>query len=309
MGTIVETNFFGNFSQGEDPKVLIIPTPYEYTTSYCKGTKNGPQAILNASTHLEKFDDELWTDVNKIGINTSSFINCEFVNNKTTQPFSEVEETIRSTVINGCLPIVIGGEHSISYGSIKAIYDLYPDVSILYFDAHANLKSSFQNNKFNHSCTLRQIYETMPDLKIVQLGARSISKEEVAWIENTNPNIEFFFARDKNQWKMPDIISNLGKNVYVSFNFNVLDSGIMPSCVTPEPGGLSFEQTMDIIKNICAFKEIVGMDFVEFTPIQGLQAPDFLAAKLIYKIIGYTFARQLGAFEENEPLATASIDS
>ena len=128
MGIIVETNYFGNCKQEEAPKVLIIPTPYEYTTSYCKGTKNGPQAILNASTKLEFFDDELWLNYSSLGINTTNFVNCEFVNNKTTDPFIELEQAVRNSVISGALPIVLGGEHSISYGGIKAIYDLYPDV-------------------------------------------------------------------------------------------------------------------------------------------------------------------------------------
>ena len=306
MGIITETNYFGNFDQEEDHKVLIIPVPYEYTSTFNKGTKNGPQAILNASTHLEKIDDELWADISKIGINTSGFLNCEFVNNKSKQQFGEIEEVVRNTMIKGCLPVLIGGEHSISLGALKAVYDLYPEISVLYFDSKPNLKLSFQNNKFNHLCNLRNICELMPDIKIVHVGARSISNEESDWLDSQNPNIEFFFARDKNQWKIPEIIANLTKNVYISFDFSAFDSGIMPSVSTPEPGGLSWEQTIDIIRNVCAFKEIVGMDFVEFAPISGLTAPDFLAAKLIYKTIGYTFARQLGAFEENQSSLTLS---
>lgn len=297
---IVETNFFGNCNQSEDPKVLIIPTPYEYTTAYVKGTKNGPQAILNASIHLEHFDDELWLDTSKIGINTSNFLTCEFVNNKSKQPFNELEQVVRNAIIGGCLPVVLGGEQSLSYGSLKAIYDLYPDISVLHFSSHSGLKATFQNNKFSHACALRQISETMPDFKIVQVGIRSISEEESSWLEKSNPNIEIYFAKDKNRWNVADLLANLTKNVYISFNFSVLDSGIMPSASTPEPGGLGFEQVTDIIKNICAFKDVVGMDFVELAPVPDLHAPDYLAAKLIYKSIGYTFARQLGAFDEKE---------
>ena len=302
MGIITETNYFGNFEQEEAPKALIIPTPYEYTSNYNKGTKNGPQAILNASTQLEKFDDELGTEISEIGINTSNFLSCEFVNNKSKQQFSEVEDVVRNTIISGFLPVILGGEHSVSYGAIKAVYDLYPEVSILYFDAHSDLKSSFQNNKFNSLCNLRRICELMPDVKIIHVGTRAISQEEAEWIDSNNPNIEFFFARDKYQWKIPEMIAHLTKNVYISFDFSVLDSGIMPSCSMPEPGGLNWEQAIDIIRNVCAFKEIVGMDFTEFAPISGLNAPDYLAAKLIYKSLGYTFARQLGAFEDNESL-------
>lgn len=308
MNMIVETNYFGNFEQADEPRVIIIPTPYEYTASYNKGTKDGPQAIINASAHMEKFDDELWTDISQVKINTSKFIICEFVNNKSKEPFAELEEAVKSTVISGSIPVVIGGEHIISYGSIKAIYDLFPDVSILYLDAKPNLKASHKNNKFNHLCTLRQIYETMPDLKIIHLGIRSISKEESNWLEETNPNIEIFFAKDKEKWNISDILANLTKNVYISFDFCVLDTSIMPACITPEPGGLSFDQTLNIFKNVCTFKEIVGMDFVEFAPTDNLKAPETLAAKLIYKAIGYTFARELGVFDEKDlSLATDKI--
>lgn len=306
MTTIVETSFFGKFNQSDESKVLIIPTPYEYTTSFVKGTKNGPQAILNASLHLEAFDEELWADVSTIGISTSNFVNCEFVNNKSKLPFNEIEQAVRNSVIAGLLPVVVGGEHSLSYGSVKAIYDLYPDISILYFGSRLNLKDTEQSNKFNSACTLKRIHEIMPDIKIVQVGARSVSKEEAQWLETNDPNIEIFFARDKSRWNLADILSNLSKNVYVSFDFSVLDPSIMPSCSLAEPGGLSFTQAADIIKNVCAFKELLGMDFVEFAPIGGLYAPDFLAAKLIYKSIAYNFARQLGAFEENEAALATS---
>ncbi|MBI2996365.1 MAG: agmatinase family protein [Candidatus Melainabacteria bacterium] len=298
MSIITETNYFGNFRHIEDPKVLIIPVPYEYTASSNKGTKYGPQGILNASTHLESFDDELWTEIEKIGINTTNFVSCEFVNNKTKQPFVEVEDAVRNAIISGCLPILIGGEHSLSYGAIKAVYDLYPDISVVHFGAHLDLKESLQGNKYTNKCTIKQIYNLMPDLKIVQVGTRLVSLEEKNWLEENNPNIDIFFAKDKNRWTVADLLTNLTKNVYVSFNLNFLDTSIMPSVQRPEPGGLSWNQAIDIMKNICTFKEIVGMDFVEFTPIPDLLAPNILAAKIIYKSIGYTFARQLGVLEE-----------
>ena len=310
MGTIVETSYFGGLTQVDEPKVLVIPTPYEYTTSHIKGTRNGPQAILNASKHLELFDDELWTDISRLGINTGNFLTCEFVNNTSVQPFSEVEEEVRKAVISGCLPVVIGGEHSISFGSIKAIYDLYPDLSILHLGASPNLKSSFQNNKFNHSCVFRQTCELMPDLKIIHLGTRVISKEEKEWLETNNTNTEIFWGRDKNTWNIADILSSLTKNVFLSVDFNVFDTSFMPTVSKPDPGGLSWEEITNILKNVCTFKDIVGMDFVEHAPTQGLQATDFLAAKLIYKLIGYAFARTLGVFEEERTsLVVEQIES
>ena len=306
MSFIVETSYFGNFTQADDPKITVIPCPYEYTPSIVKGTKNGPQAILNASTHLEKFDDELWTGTSIIGINTTNFLNCEYVTNKSKEPFSEVEQAVRNTIIGGSLPILIGGEQSISFGSIKTIYDLYPDVSILYFSARPCLKDIHAHNKYSSPCTMRRIHEIMPDLKIIQAGIRSISEEEANWVEGNTTSIEIFFAKDKNKWSVTDLISNLTKNVFICFNFNALDSNYMPSCSFPEPGGLSYELVLDILKNVCAFKDIVGMDFVECAPNLNLQAPDLLAAKLIYKTIGYTFARQLGVFEEEKDLQPAT---
>ena len=300
MSMIVETNCFGDFEQVDNPEVLVIPTPYEYTTSYIKGTKNGPQTILNASKHLDSFDEELWVNIPNIGINTSNFVSCEFANNRSKAPFTELEQAVRETVISGSMPVVIGGEHSVTYGSIKAIYDLFPDVSILHFGARAYLKNIVMENKFSNECTFRRINEIMPDLKITQLGIRALSGEEANWLEANNPNIEMYFSRDKNLWNVADILTNLSKNVYLSFNFNALDSSIMPSTSIPEPGGFSFEQACELIKNTCTFKEIVGMDFVEFSPIANFNAPDFTAAKLIYKTIGYSFARKLGALEEEE---------
>ncbi len=307
MSIIPETCVFGNLKQVDEPKVMIIPTPYEYTTSSGKGTKFGPQAILNASTKLELFDDELWLDVSKLGINTSNFVNCEFVNNKSSKPFSELTQATRTAHISGALPIILGGEQSISIGSVKAVYDLFPEVSILHFDAYPDLKETNRNNKYSHVCSMKRIVESMPDIKIVQVGVRSFSKEEKDYLEIETPNIEVFFGKEKSKWNLTDILTSLSKNVYISFDFSFFDSSIMPSTGKPEPGGVLWEQTLEILKNVCAFKEIVGMDFVEFSPISGLFAPDFLAAKLIYKTIGYTFARQLGALDEKEQFKKQSV--
>ncbi len=307
MAIIAETCAFGNFNQVEEPKVTVIPVPYEYTTSYGKGTKFGPQAILNASSKLELFDDELWLDISKIGINTNTFINCDFVSDKTSKPFIELSQAVRTSHISGSLPIILGGEQSISYGAIKAVNDLYPELSILHFSAHPDLKDSFRSNKYNHLCTMRRVIESMPEVKIVQLGIRNYSKEEKEWIEKESPNIEIFFGKEKSKWNLTDILTTLTKNVYISFDFSVFDMSIMPSTGKPEPGGLDWEEVLNIIKNVCAFKEIVGIDFVEFSPISGLHAPDYLSAKLIYKTIGYTFARQLGVLDEKEELKKKEI--
>ena len=297
---IIETNYFGNFEQTDNPEVILIPIPYEYTTSFIKGTKNGPQTILNASTQLEKFDDELLVDISKIGINTTGFVNCEFVSNKSKHPFNEVEQAVRDVIIGGSVPVILGGESSITYGAIKAINDLFPEISILHFGSRCNLKSSHMENDFSHQCTFKRTSEMVPELKVIHAGIRSISEEEAEWLEENTPNTELFFAKDKNRWNVVDILSNLTKNVYISFEFNALDSSVLPTAAMTEPGGFNWEQITDILKNICTFKEIIGMDFTGFSPLPNSQAHDFLGAKLIYKTIGYSFARELGVFEEEE---------
>lgn len=297
---IVDTNTFGNFQQVDNPRVIVIPVPYEYSNAFNKGTKKGPQAILNASANLEAFDDELWTEISNLGINTTELLHCEFVKNNSKEPFKEVEFAVRNAVIKGAMPLILGGECSISFGALKAIYDLYQDVSVLYFSAHANLKESYKENKFNCKCVLRRVIESFPEYKLLLVGTRNLSYKEASWLEETNPKLEIFFARDKNHWSVADLLSSLTKNVYISFDFNVFDPGIMPSVTSPEPGGLSYEQVLDILKNVCTFKEVVGIDFVGLSPNESLRTPDYLTAKLIYKTIGYSFARELGAFEEEK---------
>lgn len=307
MGFVAETAFFGNLEPINDPKVLIIPAPYEYTTSYVRGAKHGPQAILNASAHLNSFDDELWADISSVGINTTSSVICEFVNNKSKQPFNELEQVVKNAIIGGSLPVVIGGEHSVSYGALKAIYDLYPELSVLHFGAHSNLRAVYKDNKFNHVCTLRQVMEAMPELKLVQVGIRNISKEEADWLSNSNPNIDIYFAKDKSRFTTAEILSSLTKNVYISFDLGVFDPTFMPSVSEPVPGGLTYIQVIEILKSVCSFRDIIGMDFIGLTPIGGFYPPDFLAAKLIYKTIGFIFSDELR--EKSSPTTPLQVVS
>lgn len=305
MDLIVETNHFGDLEQVKNPKVLIIPAPYEYTTTCKKGAKNGSQAILNASKWIESFDEEIWADTSLVGINTSDVIKCDFVSDTVKHPFAELEKVVRSTVISGGTPMVLGGENSLTYGSIKAIYDMYPDISILHFDSRPNLKDRFKDNKYSSQSFMREIYSYMPDVKVVQLGIRDISPEEIEWVESNDYNIEMYFAKDKSSWDIGEILSNLTKNVFISFDYSVFDSSLIPANSNPSPGGLLWDETLDILKNVCTSKEIVGADFVELSPSAGLEASNQLAAKLVYKTIAYTYAQELGAFEEDEELVAS----
>jgi agmatinase len=282
------------FSSQENSRVVIVPVPYEATTSYGKGTKNGPKAVLAASQEVETFDDELWVEPYKIGIQTGDEVNMEPVTEATEKPFQELYDAISPLIEIGKFPVVIGGEHALSIGAVRACAERFSDLSVLQVDAHADLRASFEGNKYSHASAAYHIYHTLSDPLITQVGIRNISSEEVAWLEEQTPNINIFWARQQKHWNFPEIIETLSDNVYLTIDVDGLDPSIMPSTGTPEPGGMSWDHITELIKQLCVRKNVVAADIVELAPIKDLHAPDFLAAKLLYKLIGYRFAMELG---------------
>jgi agmatinase len=291
-------HYFGVPSQYASPdssQVHIIPCPYEETTSYGKGAKNGPKAILEASQHVELFDDELWTESFKIGIHTQKQIDIAKVTGETERPFDELYKVVRPLVEFNKFPVVIGGEHSITLGAVRACADRYPDLSILQIGAHADCRKSHGGNPYTHATTSYHLYKrALKKPRITQVGVRNISSEEVHWMEKEKPNINIYWARHQDRWNFQEIISTLSDTVYLTIDVNALDSALMPSTGTPEPGGMSWYQLVELIKILCIKKNVVAADIVELAPIPGMHAPDFLCAKLLYKIIGYRFALDLG---------------
>jgi agmatinase len=283
------------YSQHEHSQVVIIPCPYEATTSYGKGTKNGPQAILEASQQVELFDDELWTESYKIGIHSHDEINVPPVTGDSKRPFQELYETVKPIVEFGKFPIILGGEHSLTLGAVRACADRYHDLSILQIDAHADCRKSYEGNPYSHASVSYHLYKSaLIKPLITQVGIRNISAEEVAWMESEKPNINIYWARHQDRWNFHDIVATLSDNVYLTIDVDGLDDSIMPATGTPEPGGMNWYQLMDLIKVLCIKKNVVAADIVELSPIAGLNAPNFLCAKLLYKIIGYRFALELG---------------
>lgn len=289
--------YFGlpeEYSSSESSRVVIVPVPYEATTSYGKGTRKGPSAMLEASQQVELFDDELWTEPYKIGIQTAEPVIMKPVTAETEKPFDELRRAVSPFIEFGKFPIILGGEHSLSLGAVAACADRYPDLSILQIDAHADCRDSYEGNPYSHASVSYHIYQGLPNPIITQVGIRNISAGEVSWLEQEKPKINIFWARHQDKWNFHEIISTLSDNVYLTIDLDGLDSGIMPSTGTPEPGGMDWYQLMELIKLLCVRKNVVAADIVELAPIKGLHAPDFLAAKLIYKIIGYRFALELG---------------
>jgi agmatinase len=290
-------NFFGlpeRYSTHERSQVVIIPVPYEATTSYGKGTKNGPKAVMAASQEVELFDDELWLEPYKIGIQTAPEVTMTAATKTTKQPFKDLYKTVLPLVEFGKFPIIIGGERSLSLGGVQACIERYPNLSVLQISAHSDLRESYQGNPYSHASVSHQLYHTLPEPILTQVGVRNISAEAAAWLETEKPTINIFWARKQNRWDLREIVQTLSKNVYLTIDVSALDPSIMPSTGTPEPGGLSWQQLTDLVKMVCIRKNVVAADIVELAPIKGLHAPDFLVAKLLYKLIGYRFALDLG---------------
>jgi len=282
------------FSSPENASVAIVPVPYEATTSYGKGTSKGPEAVLKASEQVELFDDELWVEPYKVGIQTLSPVKIEPVTAESEDPFRELRQVVAPVIEFGKFPVIIGGEHSLSLGAVAACADKYPDLSILHVDAHADCRASYDGNPYSHASVMYHIYKGLPEPLVTQVGIRNISAEEVAWMEEEKPRINIFWARHQEKWNFHEIVSTLSENVYLTIDVDGLDPSIMPSTGTPEPGGMGWYQLMELIKLVCVRKNVVAADVVELSPISNLNAPDFLTAKLIYKLIGYKFALELG---------------
>lgn len=295
--TETATRYYGvpdEYASSENARVAIVPVPYEATVSYGHGTSTAPDAILEASQQVELFDDELWIEPYKVGIHTAPAVIMPTVNGDTEQPFHQLREAITPLIEFNKFPIIIGGEHSLTLGSVKACIDRYPDLSILQIDAHADCRDSYDGNPYSHASVSYHLYKALPQPLITQVGIRNISIGEVEWMEQEKPNINIFWARHQDKWNFNDIINTLSDNVYLTIDIDGLDSSIMPATGTPEPGGMTWYQTMELIKQLCVKKNVVAADVVEFSPIPTFHAPSFLVAKLIYKLIGYRFALELG---------------
>jgi agmatinase len=297
MSSSAAKNFFGlsdDYSSRENSRVAIIPVPYEGTRSYGKGTKDGPKAMLDASQQVELFDDELWIEPFKIGVHTTAAVKMDSVTSLTEKPYQELVDIVRPLVDGDKFPIIVGGERSIALGGVKGCIDKYPNLSVLQLGAQCDLRASHEGNEYSHASVAFQIYKTLPKPRITQVGVRNVSWEEVAWMEEDEPNINIFWARHKGKWDYNEIINTLSDDVYLSINVNALDCAIMPATGSPEPGGLDWYQLMELIKLVCVRKNVVGSDVTELSPIKGFAAPNLVAAKLAYKLIGYRFALDLG---------------
>ncbi len=267
--------------------VVVIPFGLEKTVSYGSGTKNGPKEIIKASHQVELFDEELNKEPYKhIGIKTLS----PFAIKKNMQDALKQLANINEILLNKKkFPLVLGGEHSLTPGSIRPFVKKYKEIYLLHFDAHADLRESYNGNKYSHASAIKRCLD-YKNVKVISFGIRNISSNEVNFLKKNKKRIHIFWAKDKAKWnlnKFKKIIKN--KKVYITFDVDGLDSSLMPATGTPEPGGLFWDETIKIIKIASQYSNIVGADINELSPIKGFDSYNFLAAKLAYKIISYSF--------------------
>lgn len=262
-------------------KTVLLPVPYDGATSYRSGARDGPAAIISASRHLEDYDLESDQEPSKLGIYTHPEIEPHL-----GSPYAMVErvhQVVGSLVSMGKLVGVLGGDHSITVGSVSACLEQYADMSILYLDAHADLRDEYQGTKYSHACTARRIHEMAP---LVQVGVRSLSEEEKNYISKQDIPV-FFWPPSIHPFQPENIVSLLSDNVYVSIDLDVLDPSVMPAVGTPEPGGMLWQEIISLLRQVATSRHIVGFDVVELSPNEGPQSCAFTAAKLAYKLIGY----------------------
>lgn len=270
-------------------KIVVVPVPYESTTTYRKGTKAGPQAIIEASAYMETYDDELDQETYKNGINTFQPLEVDGLD--VSAMLNKVRDTLRELIKAGKFPVILGGEHTISIGAVMAFKETVQDISVLYLDAHYDMKDEFNDSKYNHACTARRICELSP---VVEVGVRSLSKDEKDFVNNHPSEIKLdivdvYGILNNALWK-ERVVELLSPDVYITIDLDIFDPAIVPSVGTPEPGGLGWYEFLELLNMVIMKKNIVGFDIMELCPDKNLPASDFFTAKLIYRLLGYIFS-------------------
>jgi agmatinase len=269
-------------AQPEHARIAIIPAPLEYSVCYMKGTQFGPQAILDASSQMELYDEELDCCPIEAGIYTYPALNYTGMDHATA--LQTTGDAVRQALRNGQIPLTLGGEHSLSAPTIAAVYEQYPDLTVVHIDAHGDLRDEYEGTPLSHASIERRVVDM--GIPLMEIGIRSFSPEEAAFMQ-TQPDVAIVWAYQMAKGTAHIPWERLGAHTYVTIDLDAFDPAEMPAVGTPEPGGLNWYQVLDIFKEICQRTTIVGMDVVELCPMEGQTRAEFLAAKLVYKMIGY----------------------
>ncbi len=291
----IKKNFLAieeQYSNPKDSEIVILSAPFEKTVSYGKGTKDGPAEIIKASHYVEFFDEELNRELCfEKGIATLSPMKLEKLSSK--KALSEIYKNVKKYLDMGKFVVTLGGEHSISSAPVLAHLEKYQNLSILQFDAHSDLRESYEGSKYSHASVMARVAEHTND--IVQVGIRAQCKEEAEYIREHG--IKTFYSRGirtglyGNFW-MEEVVNSLKENVYITFDVDGFDPSFMPHTGTPEPGGLFWDETMNLLKRVGESKNIIGFDVVELAPDKKDTSSSFVAAKLVYKILNYAYSKK-----------------
>jgi agmatinase len=269
-------------------RAVVIPFGLEATVSYGGGTAAGPRAILAASQQLELYDDEFgrepYLDYGIAAVREPAI----------AQPIGaaldQLSGLVETVLGAGKFPLVLGGEHSLTAGAVRPFLQRHKDLVVLQFDAHADLRDGYLGEPFSHAAAMRRILDH-PGVSLVSVGIRAVSTPEVAFYAAHRDRITIHWAKDQAHWKIEEIVKPLaGRPVYVTFDIDALDAAVMPATGTPTPGGLTYAQALAILRRACAVASVVGADLVEFAPIKGFHAYDYMAATLAYKMLSYALA-------------------
>ena len=278
------------YADYQKARAVILPIPLERTTTYARGTRKGPCAIIEASRNLETYDEELRGETFRaIGIHTMDEMETE--EGPLERVLADIRTSMAALLADGKLPVLLGGEHSLTPPAVSAAARTFADLSVLQIDAHADLRESYQDNPNSHACAIRRVLEICP---AVQVGVRSLSSEEAAALPKLNTKI--YWAQEIRRQPTAEwaerVVADLSPHVYVTIDVDGFDPSILPATGTPEPDGLSWEQGTTLLRRVASQRSIVALDVVELLPTAGLHAADFLVAKLIYRILGYIFCQQ-----------------
>ena len=268
------------YSKYRTSKITILPVPFDKTSSWMKGSAKGPRAIINASKNMELYDIDTGSEVYKLGIHTARGVTAGTSKNM----IDKVCASVRKCIHDEKFVVVLGGEHTVSLGSIMAHSELFDNLSILHLDAHTDMRERYDGDRFSHACVMARVKDF--NNHVTSVGIRSMDSSELKNIDRQN----VFYAPDLQKSKdwIKKVSGKLSRNVYVTIDLDVFDPSIMPSTGTPEPGGLVWYDVIDLLEHVSRSKTIVGFDIVELCPSKN-PAPDFLAAKLIYKLLSFKF--------------------
>ena len=277
-------NFGGNevVYNYQESEIVIVPVPYDETSTWMKGADKGPDAILEASVNLEFYDIETSSEAHLKGIFTVPPV----LQKETPEMLTDdVYYRILTLLADNKFPVVIGGNHTVSIGSIKAFSEFYNDLTVLQLDAHSDLRDLYEGSEFNHACAMARAREFAP---VVQVGIRSMSAEEVPFVDSERIFYSHELYYDKSLYNKA--IDKLSENVYITIDLDVFDPSLMPSTGTPEPGGPAYFELLHFMRDVIKCRNVVGFDIVELCPSATNKSPDFIAAKIIYQLLSYKFA-------------------